>query len=189
MGSSAKRGKFLIRGSQEQKHTFLVQNIKVPFGIGHPHLHIKCSLYVCRRVQRSQIFKQNWIILIRSSFIAYLVIWAIPALVGGWVGVGVGESRYAPTCPYIHAQAHMHMHMCNTKIYMYSNCKWPPPWRHPCLSCLTCMCVCACIHACMHACTCVFAWGTTIHPHSPTHPSTHRTHPQGGWPPKSVEML
>ena len=37
MGSSAKTGKFFIRGSQEQKRcTFLVQNIKVPFGIGHP---------------------------------------------------------------------------------------------------------------------------------------------------------
>ena len=23
----------------------------MPFGIGHPHLHIKPSLYVCRRVQ------------------------------------------------------------------------------------------------------------------------------------------
>ena len=30
---------------------FWVKNIKVPFGIGHPHLHIKPSLYVCRRVQ------------------------------------------------------------------------------------------------------------------------------------------
>ena len=34
----------------------------MPFGIGHPsHLHMKPSLYlyVCRRVQGSQIFKQN----------------------------------------------------------------------------------------------------------------------------------
>ena len=35
------------------------KNIKVPFGIGNPHLHIKPSLYVCRRIQGSQIFKQN----------------------------------------------------------------------------------------------------------------------------------
>ena len=48
--------------------------IKVPFGIGHPHLHIKCSLYVCSRVQGSQIFKQNSIILICSKIIAFLVI-------------------------------------------------------------------------------------------------------------------
>ena len=34
MGSSAKTGKFSIGGSQEQKGW--IQNIKVPFGIGHP---------------------------------------------------------------------------------------------------------------------------------------------------------
>ena len=39
-----------------------------------PHLHIKCSLYVCSRVQGSQIFKQNSIILICSKVIAFLVI-------------------------------------------------------------------------------------------------------------------
>ena len=48
--------------------------IKVPFGIGHPHLHIKYSLYVCSRVQGSQSFKRNSIILIRSKVMAFLVI-------------------------------------------------------------------------------------------------------------------
>ena len=48
--------------------------IKVPFGIGDPHLHIKYSLYVCSRVQGSQIFKQNSIILICSKVVAFLVI-------------------------------------------------------------------------------------------------------------------
>ena len=48
--------------------------IKMPFGIGHPHLHIKCSLHVCRRVQGSQIFRQNSIISIRSKVMAFLVI-------------------------------------------------------------------------------------------------------------------
>ena len=73
-----------------------------------------------------------------------------------WVGVGVGVSRSAsPTCPYIHAHAHMCMHMHNTKIYMYSNCKWLPPWKHPCLLCLSCLtCMCS-VCAFMHACTCV----------------------------------
>ena len=39
-------------------------------------------------------------------------------------------------------------HAC---MHMYRNCKW----RHPCLSCLTCMCVHVCMHACMG------------HPHTP----------------------
>ena len=39
-----------------------------------PHLHIKCSLHVCRRVQGSQIFKWNSIILIHSKVMAFLVI-------------------------------------------------------------------------------------------------------------------
>ena len=56
MGSSAKAGKFLLEG---HRSTFWVKNIKVPFGIEHPHLHNKPSLYVCRRVQGYQIFKQN----------------------------------------------------------------------------------------------------------------------------------
>ena len=68
MGSSAKTGKHFFRGSRS---TFC---IKVPFGIGHPHLHIKCSLYVCGRAQGSQIFKWNSIILIFSKVIAFLVI-------------------------------------------------------------------------------------------------------------------
>ena len=68
MGSSAKTGKFLCEG---HRSTFF---IKVPFKIGHPHLHIKCSLYVCSRGQGSQIFKCNSIILIPSKVIAYLVI-------------------------------------------------------------------------------------------------------------------
>ena len=62
MGSSVKTRKFFIGGSQEQKRCtfFGVQNIKVPFVIGHPpHLNIKPSLYMYRRAQGSQIFKQN----------------------------------------------------------------------------------------------------------------------------------
>ena len=45
------------------------------------------------------------------------------------------------TCPHTHAHACTCKDMCNAKIYMYRHCKWPPPWRHPCLSCLTSMCV------------------------------------------------
>ena len=51
----------------------------MPFGIVHPpQLHIKCSLYVCSRVQGSQIFKWNSIILICSKVVAFLVILLSP---------------------------------------------------------------------------------------------------------------
>ena len=57
---------------------------------------------------------------------------------------------------------------------MLGNCKWPPPWRQPCLSCLTCMHVCVHVRVCVrvHACTCAHAWGVPptnpIHPQPPT---------------------
>ena len=53
-----------------------------------PNLHIKPSLYVCRRVQGSQIFKQNLIISIRSRVIVILLIWVSLALGGGAGGLG-----------------------------------------------------------------------------------------------------
>ena len=56
--------------------------------IGHSHLHIKPNLYVCRRGQGSQIFKQNWIISIHSRFIVILLIWVSLALGVGHVGGG-----------------------------------------------------------------------------------------------------
>ena len=60
-----KQDNFLLEGhsstSLHQKHKSAIWN-RTP-----PHLHIKPSLYVCRRVQGSQIFKQNWIISIRSK--------------------------------------------------------------------------------------------------------------------------
>ena len=46
---------------------------------------------MCRRVQGSQIFKQNWIILIRSRVILILLIWVSSALgdvAGGWGSLG-----------------------------------------------------------------------------------------------------
>ena len=68
-----------------------------------------------------------------------------------------------------------HAHTRNAKINMLENCKWLPPWRQPCLSCLTCMRVC--VHVCARACvrvrvrTCVGG--------APTHPP-----PRGGTPPQ-----
>ena len=63
---------------------FQVNNIKVPFGITHPQLHIKPSLYMCKRLQGFQIFKQNWIISIHLRVIVILLIWVSSAL-------GVGQ--------------------------------------------------------------------------------------------------
>ena len=85
IGSSAKPGKFFFEGHRS------IFCIKVPFGIGHPHLHNKCSLHVCGRVQGSQIFKQNSIILIRSKVIVILPIWVSSALGGGAGGCGVSR--------------------------------------------------------------------------------------------------
>ena len=73
MGSSAKTGKKIFRGSPEH---FLDKNAiwdRTP-----PHLHINCSLHVWGRLQGSQIFKRNSIISIRSKVMAFLVILLSP---------------------------------------------------------------------------------------------------------------
>ena len=100
-----------------------------------------------------------------------------PQLWGGgrWVGWGVcrclGVWGYPYTCAHACACTHTH-------VYMYRNCKWLPTWRHPCLSCLTCMWVCGCMCACMHVC----AWFMG-HPHTPTPiQSTHLSPFQGETP-------
>ena len=72
MESSAKIGKKIFEGHWS---TFW---IKMPFGIGHPHLHINCILHVWGRVQGSQIFKRNSIISICSKVMAFLVILLSP---------------------------------------------------------------------------------------------------------------
>ena len=73
MGSSAKIGKNFFRGSPEH---FLDKN--AIWNRDTPHLHINCSLHVWGRVQGSQIFKQNSIILIHSKVMAFLVILLSP---------------------------------------------------------------------------------------------------------------
>ena len=78
---------------------------------------------------------------------------------------------------------HMHVHTCtctHIHLYMYRNCKWPLTWRHPCLACLTCMCMHACM--CMHVCACMHALDTL--PHTQTHPHPHpHPHPPIPHPP------
>ena len=80
-----------------------------------------------------------------------------------WVGGHLGAWRVSldmctHTC--------MHAHTWNAKINMLGNCKWLPPWRQPCLSCLTCMYVC--VHVRVHVClcmhTCVGGAPTPTHP-------------------------
>ena len=154
MGSSLKIGKNFIGGSQEQKTcTLLGPKVKNAICDGTtPYLHTKPNLNKCRKVLRSKIFKQNWIILIHPKF--YCIFSDLShsgscGCVDGWKWMRVCLGVPPPHAPTF---MHMHTHMHNTKIYMYSNCKWPPPWRHPCLSCLTCMCICVCTHAhiCLH---------------------------------------
>ena len=90
---------------------------------------------------------------------------------GGIWGHG-GVSLDTCTCTYTHT------HTRNVKINMLENCKWPPPWRQPCLSCLTCMHVCAHVRVCMHVCMCVGGAPTQPHPYSPTHPPPRGVPPQ-----------
>ena len=103
---------------------------------------------------------------------------------GRWVG-GIWGHGGCPPHMHTHAYTHTHAH-----LYIYRNCKWPPTWRHPCLACLTCMCVHMCMHACvcMHACACMRAWDTPHIPIStptPIHPSAT---PQGGGPLESLKI-
>ena len=72
-----------------------------------------------------------------------------------------------------------HAHARNAEINMLGNCKWPPPWRQPCLSCLTCMHVC--VHMCAHAHVRAYMHGGYPYPTPP--PPTHPPTPQGGTPP------
>ena len=91
---------------------------------------------------------------------------------GRWVGCleASGGMGYPYTC--VHACVFTHAH-----VYMYRNCKWLPTWRHPCLSCLTCMWVCG------FMCTFMYVYGAWGPSHMPT--PTQSTHPspfQGGDP-------
>ena len=97
---------------------------------------------------------------------------------GRWVGGVWGHLRaWGGVTPCMHT----HVHTCtctHAHVYMYRNCKWPPTWRHPCLACLTCMCMHACMHMCVHVCM----YGTPPTPiptPTPIHPSTT---PQEGTP-------
>ena len=118
---------------------------------------MSCTLtLVCMSagVYRDQRYLNNQIIFIHLRFIicSYLYTRGLGARVGVLVCGG--------DVPHMLGYAHpcMHIH----EKYMFRNFKWPPPWRHPCLSCLTCLC--ACVSMCLPACTCVHG-GYPTHPH------------------------
>ena len=106
---------------------------------------------------------------------------------GRWVrGVswGIWEHGGVTTCTHMHAHACTRTHI---HVYMYRNCKWPPTWRHPCLSCSTSMCMCACMP--VHVCACMCALDTPLHTHTHPHPHPPICHPlQGSRPPESVKI-
>ena len=81
-----------------------------------PDLHITLNLYEYRKVQRPQIFKQNWIILISSSFVLFLLIWAPHsgekgAGMRGYLGVWEGAPTYTHECVHVHMDLHAHVYM------------------------------------------------------------------------------
>ena len=78
---------------------------------------------------------------------------------------------------YMHTHVHAHTH-----VYMYRNCKWPPTWRHPCLSCLTYIWVCVCMRACMHVIVCM-VHGASLQIPTPTPNPIHPPANAQGGPP------
>ena len=88
------------------------------------HLHTEHSLYDCRKVQRSKIFKQNLIISIQVLLHFYCF---EPPSSWGW-GQGVRGYLGAWGCPHTHA--HMHAHTCkeiaNGCNMLIMLCLWSP---------------------------------------------------------------
>ena len=87
------------------------------------HLHhevSKCSLYVCSRVQGSQIFKRNSIISICSKVIAFLVI---------------SLSPWSPHCPHIVSMLSPHcphhLHVIPIVFIILTSSIWSPHYPHP----------------------------------------------------------
>ena len=85
-----------------------------------PHLHINCSVHVWGRVQGSQIFKQNSIILICSKVMAFLVILLSP---------------WSPRCPrrphVIPMSSLCHPHVIPVSSPLSPHCPHSPR-RSPC---------------------------------------------------------
>ena len=104
--------------------------------------------------------------LLNFGVLGSLRLWGGGRRVGGHLGAW-GVSPHTCTCTRTYAH-----------LYMYRNCKWPPTWRHPCLACLTCMCM----HACVHA------WDIPPHPHTHPHPHLPIHHPPRGVNPRKESL-
>ena len=129
-------------------------------------------------LHRFQIFKRNWIILIRSSFIVFLLIWGL--------GVGGGNPH---TCKGGDAWAtHVHVRM---RVWHHREFPMGYPnfngssHLHEIIMFIVHTCTCACVHVCMCRRACVGVAPTHPHPHSPTQPPTN---PQRGVTPKTVKF-
>ena len=110
-------------------------------------------------LHRFQIFKRNRNILIRSSLIAFLLIWGVPppgGWVGVWVGVGLGGGTCIHTCMHVKHDKHGclhgggHLQFPNMFILAFR--------------------ACACVHVCVHV--------SRDTPHAPRCPPTHLPPPQ-----------
>ena len=89
-----------------------------------------------------------------------LWLWGGGKWVGGHLGAwGVSLDMCTHMCMHTHAQ--------KAKINILGNCKWPPPWRQPLLSCLTCMHVHTCVCMCMCAHVHVHGGAPTQNPPTP----------------------
>ena len=143
-----------------------------------PHPLKKTPTHGWGILHRFQIFKRNRNILIRSSLIAFLLIWGgtPPWGVCGWVGVGLdGGTPHAR----VHAHTHAHTHAC-----MLNMINMAASMVAAICNFLTCLSsrfvrvrVCTCV------CTCL---GTP--PHAPRCPPTHLPPPQSHREPQGAQI-
>ena len=114
-------------------------------------------------LQKFQIFKRNWNILISSSVTEFLLILGIHPLgvADGWMGVRMGMGVWG--CPM-----HTHTHTCmHARTHMHV--EHDKHAKHGCLHVsghlqfYTCVCMCVCVH--VHACG-----DTPMPPDAPRHP-------------------
>ena len=142
-----------------------------------PHLHIKCSLYVCSRVQGSQIFKQNSIISFRSKVIVILpickqnrIISISSGLIEFWcfgLPVALGRGQVVGGV-WGHGGVPMHMH---THTHMYTCIEIANGCQHGGIHVYHVQhaCVCLHVHTCVHG-TPTHTLIPTPNPHPPIHP-------------------
>ena len=137
----------------------------------HSIVYMSSGLF--RGKESSNRIEISWLVqyLLNFSVLCSLRLWEGAAGWGWGVWRHLGTWGYPYTCAHVCACTHAH-------VYMYRNCKWLPTWRHPCLSCLTCMWVCGCM------CACMYVHGTCGTPHTnpPASQSIHPSPFQGGTP-------